>query len=112
MTDKEFLEAGHKYQDGDVIRGENGDVEVVGVHMVENYNKIDLGKDDWHVVYAAALENNQSNPNNDRLDRYVQAALTGLCSISGSSLSNISVTAAAAAMIGRAAMKAADNEQT
>lgn len=108
MTDKEFLEAGHKYQVGDVVRGGSGATDIVSSHNIENYNNVDLSHDDWHVVYAAALENEQEKQSNDRLDRYVQAALTGLCSITEAGICNIPDTAA---KLGRETMKAVDNEQ-
>lgn len=107
MTDKEFLEAGHKYQVGDVVRGEGGTTDVVSGHNIENYNNVDLSHDDWYVVRAAALENEQEKLSNDRLDRYVQAALTGLCSTPEARFRDIPTEAV---MLGRETMEAVDNE--
>ena len=109
MTDKEILEAGYKYQVGDVVMGKNGDIEAIGSHNVGNYNDLDLAKADWHVVYAAALENDQQKPDNDRLDRYVQAALTGLCANSSDTASAVEI-ARYATIVGYKAMKAVDND--
>lgn len=81
MTSKEFLESGYEYREGDIVRNMHSHLSVtIPANRVADYNYPGPSDADWVVLYAAALDNRPEKPSTERLDAYVQAALTGLCS--------------------------------